>query len=194
MGQQLSFFSAEAREPRLADLAGLLCGPGQAVSFGKGSAARVSAVVDEPWRAHALLAACAERDVAAEIAVSDEGRPLVRSAFRADLASLAAQWLRGAVKAVPTGFAPDGAILRLWALTAGSGVDGGYLLGLDPHAPDTHEPLATALARAGLPATRLGPRGGGPGLRIAGRRRLSRLAELLGPPPTAVPVPHWPAG
>ncbi|WP_137813853.1 hypothetical protein [Gandjariella thermophila] len=189
---QLSFYSAEARTPRVADLAGLLCGPGQAVSFGRGTAARVSVVVPERWRAAALAGAFAERGIEAEVGTSEEGHVLVRTAFRVDLTVLAASWLRGAVKAVPPGFDLDGPALRLWALTAGHPVDSGYLLGLDPHAPDTHEPLRAALAMAGLPAALLGVRAGGPALRVAGRRRIGRLVELIGPPPRGAEA-CWPA-
>jgi hypothetical protein len=101
-------------------------------------------------------------------------------------------WTRGAVKAVPPGLALDGAMLRLWAMAAGRWSDGGYLLGLDPRAPDTHEPLGGALARCGLAATMLGVRGGGPGLRVSGQRRLNRLAELVGASPVEVPQGEWP--
>ena len=38
-----------------------------------------------------------------------------------------------------------------------------YLLGLDPHAPDTHSPLASALMRVGIAPTLIGTRGGSPG-------------------------------
>lgn len=189
---QLSFFSAEATQPCVEDLVGLLCGPGQVVSFGR-TAARLSVVVDEPWRAQAIAAACVERDIEAECATSDEGHPLVRTAFRADLIELASSWTRGAVKAVPAGLTLGGAALRLWVLAAGRPGDGGYLLGVDPRAPDTYEPLGGALARCGLAATLLGARGGGPGLRIAGRRRLARLAEMVGQPPFAGVDEHWPA-
>ena len=190
--RQLSFFSVEARPPRVADLAGLMCGPGQAVRFGLGGAARLSVVVAGKWRADALVTECAERGVGAEVAVSDEGNPLVRTAFRADLAELAAGWTRGAVKAVPAGLELDGAILRLWALAAGRSDGRSYQLGLDPRAPDTYEPLAAALARAGVTPVLLGPRGGGPALRIIGRRRLGRLAELVGAPAPGTPPLAWP--
>jgi hypothetical protein len=188
---QLSFFSAEANPPVLDDLAGLLCCQGQVVSFG-GTAARLSVVVDEPWRAQALVAACAERGVPAELTTSEEDSPLVRTPFRADLIGFAVDWTRGAVKAVPPGLALDGAMLRLWAMAAGRWSEGGYLLGLDPRAPDTHEPLGGALARCGLAATMLGVRGGGPGLRVSGQRRLNRLAELVGGSPVEVPHGEWP--
>ncbi|MER7010623.1 hypothetical protein ABT324_04245 [Saccharopolyspora sp. NPDC000359] len=189
---QLSFYSAEARQPVIADLAGLLCGPGQAVGFGRGTAARLSVVVDAEWRARSLVEACAQRGVEAELGRSDEGRPLVRTAFRTDLTGLAAQWLRGAVKSVPAGYVPDGAALRIWALTAGSAEPSGYRLGLDPHAPDTHAPLAAALLGCGLPAKPVGPRAGGPALRVTGRRRLARLAELVGPTPDGAIERTWP--
>lgn len=191
--QQLSFFSVDARAPTVADLAGLLCASGQTVRFGRGGAARLSMVVDEQWRVAALAAECALRGVIAELAASQDGRPLLRTAFRADLAELAAAWTRGAVKAVPACFEAHGPILRLWAQAAGRRDGRGYLLALDPHAPDTHEPIAAALARAGLAAVPLGPRAGGPALRITGRRRLGRLAELVGAPPATAAPDAWPA-
>ncbi|MEY8041186.1 hypothetical protein [Saccharopolyspora cebuensis] len=189
---QMSFFAAEARTPRVVDLAGLLCGPGQAVAFGRGAAARVSAVLDAEWRVRSLVLACAERGVEAVPGRSDEGRPLVRTAFRADLAPLAARWLRGAVKAVPADFVPDGWALRLWALAAGCADPAGYRLGLDPHAPQTHPALLAALDRCGLPAKVVGERAGGPALRVTGRRRLARLAELVGPMPDGAIERTWP--
>ena len=189
---QLSLFSAEARRPQVRDLAGLLCGPGQTVGFGRGTAARVSVVVTELWRARSLVAACAERGVDAEVSSSEEGHPLVRTAFRADLTELATDWLRGAVKSVPAGFVPDGAALRIWTVAFGGFASGGYLLGLDPHAPSTHHPLASALTRSGLPARLTCPRGGTPALRLSGKRRLERLAELVGPTPAGAFERTWP--
>lgn len=189
---QLSFYSSEARRPRVADLAGVLCGPGQAVGFGRGTAARVSVVMPELWRARSLVQACAERGVDAEIGRSEEGHPLVRTPFRADLTELARQWLRGAVKSVPEAFVPDGSALRIWALTAGRLDPGGYSLGLDPHAQETHEPLVMALARSGIPAKLIGARAGGPALRVTGRRRIERLAELVGPTPDGAIERTWP--
>ncbi|WP_245379263.1 hypothetical protein [Kibdelosporangium banguiense] len=187
----MSFFSAEAMQPGVADLAGLLCGPGQVVRFAR-AAARLSVAVDEPWRRAALAAAFAERGVDAELGVSEEEHPQVRTAFRTDLIGLADAWTPGAVKAVPVGLALDGAVLRLWALATGRWVENGYLLGLDPGAPETHEPLVQAVTRIGLPASLLGVRAGGPGLRLTGRRRIGRLVELVGRAPTPASEPHWP--
>jgi hypothetical protein len=189
---QLSFYSADARRPDVADLAGVLCGPGRAVGFGRGTAARLSVVLDERWRARSLAAACAERGVEAQLGRSDDGHLMLRTAFRSDLTALAERWLCGTVKSVPDGFVPDGQALRVWALTSGQWVPGGYLLGLDPDAPETHQPLMTALARSCLPARLVGPRAGGPGLRVTGRRRIERLAELVGPLPDGVGERTWP--
>ncbi|MBE9374162.1 hypothetical protein IQ251_06845 [Saccharopolyspora sp. HNM0983] len=189
---QLSFFSAEARQPAIGDLAGVLCGPGQAVAFGRGTAARLSVVLDAEWRARSLAGACAERGVQAQVGRSDEGWPLVRTAFRADLTGLAGAWLRGAIKSVPRGFTPDGAALRIWVLAAGRPEPGGYRLELDPHAPGTHGELAGALARCGLAAKPVGARSGQPALRLTGKRRLARLAELVGPVPDGAIERTWP--
>ncbi|MFD0199759.1 MULTISPECIES: hypothetical protein [Saccharothrix] len=292
---QLSFYSAEARQPCVGDLAGLLCGPGRALGFARGRAARVSVTVDTRDRAAAVVAALAERGVQARSelvrtpvkaeaeedgATPDEpgdepvaeepaelesvaegiapGDPLdevlddpvddepdgfapvvigsgrsrpaapepdaevvepvvepgpveseepkavepefteswqVTTAFRTDLAGLAAHWLDGDRKVVPPEFTLDGAALRLWALASGRWVESGsgYLLGLDPEAPDTHEALRKALATSGLPSTLLTGRAGGPALRVVGRRRLERLAELVGRAPRGVAERTWPA-
>ncbi|MFE9743936.1 hypothetical protein ACFYOT_03425 [Saccharothrix saharensis] len=307
---QLSFYSAEARQPCVGDLAGLLCGPGRALGFARGRAARVSIALDTRDRAAAVVAALAERgvqarfelvrtpvrveageddptphepgdepvaeetapdgvppagihpdeDVPDDLAPDDiapdepldeplddvlddpvddepdgfapvvigsgrrrpaepepepEAEPVaeagpaepaavvlefteswqVVTAFRTDLAGLAARWLDGDRKVVPPDFALDGAALRLWALASGRWVESGsgYLLGLDPEAPDTHEPLRKALATSGLPSTLLTGRAGGPALRVTGRRRLERLAELVGRAPRGVAERTWPA-
>lgn len=188
---QLSFFSADARAPCRADLAGLLCAQGQVATFAS-SAARLSVVTDDDWRARALAEELELRGVDAGLARSESGHPFVRTAFRSDLIALAKAWTRGAVKAVPPGLALDGAALRLWAIASGRRADAeraqGFLLGLDPGAPDTHDPIWRAVARAGLvPVSRggslLGARGGGPAVRISGRKRLLRLIELVGDAP-----------
>ncbi|MGM1060966.1 hypothetical protein [Saccharothrix sp. Mg75] len=189
---QLSFFSAEARQPCVGDLAGLLCGPGQALGFARGRAARVSVEVDGPERGAAVVAALGERGVQARVE-DVEGSWQVTTAFRTDLTGLAGQWLDDGGKVVPGGFALDGGVLRLWALAAGRWVEPGYWLGLDPRAPDTHEVLRKALATSGLPSTLLTGKAGGPALRVVGRRRLERLAELVGRAPSGVAERTWPA-
>ena len=83
--------------------------------------------------------------------------------------------------------------LRAWILAAGVPEADRYLLGLDPHAPDTHSPLASALMRVGMAPTLIGTRGARPALRISGRRRLSRLVENVGEPPeVGEALPFWP--
>ncbi|WP_158887574.1 hypothetical protein [Amycolatopsis anabasis] len=206
--RQLSFFSAEARSPEVADLAGVLCGPGRIVGFGR-TAARLSVEVREPWRARLLVGEFARCGVRAEVVRPEKSEDedeneeglVVRTAFRADLIALAAAWrcggengvdkARGAGKAVPCRFRLDGGVLRSWVLTGGRRMGAGYLLALDERAPETHVPLAEAIGSIGLGGTRLGPRGGGPAIRVSGRRRLATLAELIGEPPAGAEL-AWP--
>ncbi|OLR89730.1 hypothetical protein [Actinokineospora bangkokensis] len=193
MARQLSIFSAETSRPRLGDLAGLLCGPAQVVVFARATA-RLSLPVTDQWRANALVKACAERGVAARVSRCEEtGETGVGTAFRRDLAPLAAAWTDPGGKAVPPGFLPDGGVLRMWVLAAGRWTDGGYLLPVDPAAPATHGPLAEALERCGLPTTAPTAKGEVPGLRVVGRRRLGRLLELVGPPAGPGCADVWPA-
>ncbi|MGY4647912.1 hypothetical protein [Mycobacterium sp. URHB0021] len=182
---QLSFFSAESVPPAVADLTGLLAAPGQVVLVGSPSdqRARLSVVVDALWRAQALAEMISEAGLEPEIGRTDEKTPLVRTAADHRLVSIAAQWTRGAVKTVPPQWLPGPRELRVWTLAAGAPEADRYLLGLDPHAPDTHSPLASALMRVGIAPTLIGTRGSSPALRISGRRRLSRLVENVGEPP-----------
>lgn len=188
---QLSFFSAESVPPAVADLTGVLAAAGQVASLGDG--ARLSVVVDALWRAAALAEMMMAAGLKAEITSTDEGSPLVRTAVDVRLVGLAREWTRGAVKAVPPNWLPGPRELRAWTLAAGTPEADRYLLGLDPHAPDTHSPLASALMRIGIAPTLIGTRGARPALRISGRRRLSRLVENVGDPPGgAEPTAAWP--
>ena len=188
---QLSFFSAESVPPAVSDLTGVLAAPGQIVTVGGG--ARLSVVVDQLWRAQALGQMIDEAGLTAEITVTDENTPLVRTAVEAGLRPIAVEWTRGAVKTVPPLWLPGPRELRAWILAAGVPEADRYLLGLDPHAPDTHSPLASALMRVGIAPTLIGTRGARPALRISGRRRLSRLVENVGEPPeVAEALPFWP--
>ncbi|MFD6071860.1 hypothetical protein [Amycolatopsis lurida] len=185
----ISLFSAEASGPGLADLAGVLCGPGRMTGFGR-TAARLSAVVDEPWRAGALARECRRRGAEAQVSAAECGRPLVRTPFRVDLLPLEQRWNRGEGKVLPEGFRLDGAMLRMWALAAGSPQGNGYLLALDPEAPETHERLITALAQLGVPAK--AQKGEEALLRVTGRRRLAHVLELIGDAPAGA-EPAWPS-
>jgi hypothetical protein len=192
---QLSFFSAESVPPAVADLTGMLAAPGQVVLVGSGSqaGARLSVVVDQVWRAEGLAEMIVEAGLQPEISRTDENTPLVRTAVDARLVAIAGEWTRGAVKTVPPQWLPGPRELRAWTLAAGTPEADRYLLGLDPHAPDTHSPLASAMMRVGIAPTLIGTRGSRPALRISGRRRLSRLLENVGEPPGNVDaVARWP--
>jgi hypothetical protein len=192
---QLSFFSAESVPPAVADLTGLLAAPGQVVLVGSSNdqRARLSVVVDAPWRAQALAEMISEAGLEPEIGRTDENTPLVRTTADPRLVAIARQWTRGAVKTVPPQWLPGPRELRAWTLAAGAPEADRYLLGLDPHAPDTHSPLASALMRVGIAPTLIGTRGSRPALRISGRRRLSRLVENVGEPPGDVDAfGQWP--
>lgn len=195
----ISLFSAEAIGPGLPDLAGLLCGQGQITGFGR-TAARLSVVVEEPWRAHVLARECRRRGADAQVAVAECGSPQVRTSFRVDLLPLALRWLRAGCtgpaeddsgKAVPDGFRLSGAMLRMWALASGRPGPSGYLLGVDPLAPRMHEGLLAALAPLGVHARLLGPKAEAPAVRVNGRRRLDSLVELIGEPPAGAEA-AWP--
>ncbi len=189
---QLSFFSAESVPPSVTDLTGVLAAAGQVVTLSGG--ARLSVVVDTVWRAAALADMVVEAGLQAEISRTDEDTPLVRTAVDVRLAPIAAEWTRGAVKTVPARWLPGPRELRAWILAAGAPESDRYLLGLDPHAPDTHSPLASALMRIGIAPTLIGTRGAHPALRISGRRRLSRLVENVGEPPSGPEaLAAWPS-
>jgi hypothetical protein len=188
---QLSFFSAESVPPAVADLTGVLAAAGQVVMVGGG--ARLSVVVEELWRARALADMITEAGLEAEITRTEEDTPLVRTAVDVRLVGIATDWTRGAVKTVPPQWLPGPRELRAWTLAAGVPEADRYLLGLDPHAPDTHSPLASALMRVGIAPTLIGTRGSRPALRISGRRRLSRLVENVGEPPDDIDaLSAWP--
>jgi hypothetical protein len=192
---QLSFFSAESVPPAVADLTGILAAPGQVVLVGSGTdrAARLSIVVDRLWRAEGLAEMIFEAGLKAEIARTDENTPLVRTTADPRLLAIARDWTLGAIKTVPSQWLPGPRELRAWTLAAGTPEADRYLLGLDPHAPDTHAALASAMMRVGIAPTLIGTRGSHPALRISGRRRLSRLVENVGEPPGSVEAfEQWP--
>jgi hypothetical protein len=192
---QLSFFSAESVPPAVSDLTGMLAASGQVVLVGSGAAqaVRLSVVVDAVWRAEALAVMIAEAGLTPEISRTDEETPLVRTDVDRRLLPIAADWTRGAVKTVPPQWLPGPRELRAWTLAAGTPEADRYLLGLDPHAPDTHSALASAMMRVGMAPTLIGTRGAHPALRISGRRRLLRLVENVGEPPAgAEALLQWP--
>jgi hypothetical protein len=188
---QLSLFGAAAREPALTDLEGLLAGNAQVVR--RGTAARLSVVVEEPWRVDVLVDQLAEMfGMTADVGPAEVGTA-VGTPWLPELHPLADSWTHGAVKRPPDGWVLDGSRLRWWCLSAGRLVAGMYTLALG--ASDTHAWLSvgSALAVAGVPGALVGPRADGPAYRIVGRRRLVRLLELVGDRPAGVPVDAWPA-
>lgn len=189
--RQLSLLGVEAADPAPEDLAGLLAGPGQVVRMG--GTARVSVVVPDAWRVHALLHEFSLRGLPATWVSTVDNNYGVRTAYTALLAPLAVAWLRGAVKLPPAGFALNGRRLRLWALAAGaSDNSGGYGLRLGASDEPSWAAVGAALAALGLAGALLSPRAGGPAYRIEGRRRLARLAEMVGDPPDIAPPDCWP--
>jgi hypothetical protein len=188
---QLSFFSAESVPPAVADLTGVLAAAGQVVLVNQG--ARLSVVVDRPWRAAAIAEMMLDAGLDPEITRTDEDNPLVRTSVDPRLVDIANEWTRGAVKTVPRQWLPGPRELRAWVLAAGAPEADRYVLGLDPHAPDTHSPLASAMMRVGIAPTLIGTRGPRPALRISGRRRLSRLVENVGEAPEDTEaLSQWP--
>jgi hypothetical protein len=188
---QLSLFGATAREPVLGDLEGLLAGTGQVVR--RGELARLSVVLEEPWRVDVIVAELAASfGMTAELLPAEEGTA-VGTPWLSQLRGIADSWSHGAVKRPPDGWLLDGSRLRWWCLSGGHRAGGMYTLALG--ASDEHAWLAvgSALSAAGVPGALVGPRADGPAYRIVGRRRLVRLLELIGDRPAGVPDEAWPA-
>jgi hypothetical protein len=199
MPVQPSLFGVVASDPTPEDLAGLLAGPAELGRMG--GTARVSVTVDAAWRVHVLAAELALRRLPASWEPSGEAF-VVHSAYTTRLLGLAAAWRDGP----PAGLHLNGQALRLWVAAAGTPSDDGFLLGLrrgsnTPPAPLRGAPpppkagesawsaVGAALSAAGLAAALVVA---GPAYRITGRRRLARLAELVGDPPPTVPSDSWP--
>ena len=193
---QLSLFSAAAREPQIADLEGLLAGPGQVVR--RDDAARISVVVADGWRVGALLDELAGLQLDGEVdeTASEEGTAAgvaVRTPWLRQLRAVADAWSHGAVKVPPPGWLLDGPRLRWWCIAAGTGLAGMYTLALGPSDEPAWPAVGAALAGAGVPGLLVGPRAAGPAYRIVGQRRLLRLRELVGDPPNPAVASLWPA-
>jgi hypothetical protein len=189
--RQLSLFGIEATTPDPNDLAGLLAGPGQVVRMG--GTARVSVVVDERWRAEALIAELRVRGFAATCVATVDEHLGVRTPYSTALAPLAAEWLRGSLKLPPPGFACNGRRLRLWMAAAGYRDEFDVTLRLGRCEDAVELTMQRALASIGLATDVLtGSARSGPALRLSGRRRLAHLAEIVGDPPVAAPDDAWP--
>jgi hypothetical protein len=112
----------------------------------------------------------------------------VTTAYSSRLNPLARAWPDAAAQLFLSG--PR---LRLWVAAAGEPVPGGYALGLGPakDSPEQLKAIDAALVRAGLAGRLADDRSH---YIIAGRRRLRRLAELVGERPAAAPPELWPGG
>jgi hypothetical protein len=177
--RQPSLFGVEATDPAPEDLAGLLAGPGELGRMG--GTARVCVTVDAAWRVHALMDEFARRDLPA----GWEDGFVVRTAYTARLVPLAETWRDGP----PAGLHLGGQALRLWVAASGAPSPDGYLLRLGG-TELAWQAIGAALAAAGLSAALV--LRGDPAYRVTGRRRLARLAELVGEPPPAAPPTVWP--
>jgi hypothetical protein len=191
-GWQPSLFGAAANDPTPADLAGLLAGPGELARMG--GTARVGVAVDAAWRVHVLVAEFAARDLPGSWEPVGEEGFLVRTAYTVRLLPLAREWSDGSQgKRPPAPLHLGGHALRLWAAAAGSGTPDGYVLRLGIRDEACWPAVGASLQALGLPAALLAPGSGGPAYRITGRRRLARLAELVGAPAAATPPDSWPS-
>ena len=118
MTGQLSLFGATAREPALADLDGLLAGNGQVVR--RDATARLSIVVEQPWRVDALV-----RQLAEQLGTRrrDCDRPrsgvTVRTPWLAELLPIADALDPRSRQMPPPGWVLDGPRLRWWCLADG---------------------------------------------------------------------------
>ena len=180
---QFSLFGAAASEPTFADLDGILLAGGWWVHVD--GVARLSVVVEDLWRADALVEEFAARGVEAEpedgIVAAEAGFG-VRTGFHRSLNPRASAWSRGANANPPADFSLTAGGLRLWAIAAGRRDDVGYLLTTALPDDVIHIAGGAQLSRLGLAAVSLAGRGG-PGWRITSAKRVRRLGELLGAPP-----------
>ena len=168
---QLSLFGAEAAEPRLEDLDGLLLAGGDWVRTERGAAARLSVLVDQDWRAAALRAELGDRGMSSDTAPAPGELMAVRTEITERLSPHAGRWTKGASLRPPVD-------LTLMAMA-------------DPD--DALRRAAGAqLAKLGVAAVDVGSRIG-PGWRVTSVKRLRRLAELIGSPPAGCGR-DWPAG
>jgi hypothetical protein len=118
----------------------------------------------------------------------------VRTAFSARLLPLAAAWLSdGASKVPPANLVLRGQPLRLWVQACGrTEAPGVYALEVGEGEDAGWPVVRAALAGAGVRSDLVRGAPDGPILRIRGRRRVARLAELIGDPPRPAPAGFWP--
>jgi len=189
---QYSLFGAEAADPAIEDLDGLLLAGGDWVRTGVAAAARLSVLVSHRWRAEALQTEFFDRGLASDTAEAPGGLIAVRTEFSPRLAPHAGRWTKGASLRPPADLALSASGLRLWAIAAGRADEAGFLLGMAEPDGMLHRAAGGQLARLGVAAVDVGSRAG-PGWRVTSVKRLRRLAELIGAPPPDC-GPDWPPG
>ncbi|MDQ1730337.1 MAG: hypothetical protein QOK10_496 [Pseudonocardiales bacterium] len=187
---QFSLFGAEAAEPQLSDLDGLLLAGGDWVRTDRGTAARLSVLVTQEWRATALRSELAARQLDSDTAEAPGGLIAVRTEITESLIVQAARWTRGASLRLPPDLALSASGLRLWAIATGRRDELGYLLGVADPDGELNRAAGAQLARLGIASVSVGIRGG-PGWRVTSLKRLRRLAELVGEPPAGAEG-DWP--
>ncbi|HEY7011052.1 MAG TPA: hypothetical protein VH395_19020 [Jatrophihabitantaceae bacterium] len=186
---QFSLFGAAAAEPSLDDVDGVLLAGGRWVR--SAGTARLSVVVPHRWRADALAGEFELRGVGGpDPVVPAEDGFSVRTAFVPELAGRAARWAHGANEGAPPDLRLTAGGLRLWAVAAGSRDEVGFLFASGRASATLHLAAGAQLSRLGLAGVSLIQRPG-PGWRITSRKRIHRLAELLGAAPPGG-EPYWP--
>ena len=190
--RQPSLFGADSSAPEPIDLAGLLIAGGEIVR--RDGTAQISVVVHHPWRAAAIVGECARRAVAAAVVSTVDSPVGVRTVFTEALAALAHGWTDDLGRRPPRTLTLDGRVLRLWSLAVGHREATAYVLATTEPDQAFRDAVGAALAGLGIAAQLVSRRGGtGEEFRIVGRRRLGRLAELVGDPPKHAPADIWPS-
>ncbi|MGX7681370.1 hypothetical protein ACSMXN_20990 [Jatrophihabitans sp. DSM 45814] len=179
---QFSLFGAEAADPIVRDLDGLLLSGGDWVRTDRASAARLSVLVIDEWRAAALAEELQARDLASDTVIAPGDLIAVRTEITDRLVAEAARWTRGASLRLPVDLTLSPSGLRLWAIATGRSDEAGYLLGVAEPDGELHRAAGSQLAKLGVAAVEVGMRGG-PGWRVTSLKRLRRLAELVGEAP-----------
>jgi len=195
---QLTFFDTGLVPVTASDLGAVLVAQGQCqLLFGDADttrgkrrkptpqSARLSVLLHSEWRARQLRDLAQFVDCAVTVDTPAERSWLVRMEGPV-LLPVAQAWTKGAVKTVPARWTLSDRALQIWATVAGTLEENGMRFGLDPHIA-SHELLreraAAALAQLGAAASYVGPRAGGPALRVTGQRRLGNIMTILGEPP-----------
>ena len=191
-GVQFSLFGAEAADPLVEDLDGVLLAGGDWVRTDGDAAARLSVLVTEGWRAEALRSEFLERGLASDTAEAPGELIAVRTEITTRLGPQAQRWTRGAALRPPADLALSASGLRLWAIAAGRAEEAGFLLRMTDPDGVLHRAAGAQLARLGVTAVEVGSRVG-TGWRVTSVKRLRRLAELIGAPPPGCGR-DWPPG